>query len=141
MMISTSEGGMIWASVPEAAITPDASAVIAVAQHDGQRDQAHRDHRGGHHAGGGGQHGAHQNHGQSQAAADGAEQLADGVEQVLGHAAALKNQAHQREERNGQQRVVLHDAVDTQRQACISASGNTSSSMPMKAKNRPQAPG
>jgi hypothetical protein len=24
MMISTSEGGMIWASVPEAAITPEA---------------------------------------------------------------------------------------------------------------------
>ena len=82
--------------------------VVAVAQHDRQRDQAHRDHRRGDHAGGGGEHRADQDHGERQAAAHRAEQLADGVEQVLGHAGALEDQAHEGEEGNRQQRLVLH---------------------------------
>jgi hypothetical protein len=38
--------------------------------------------------------------------------LTDRVEQVLGHAGPLQHQAHEREERNRQQRVVVHHAVD-----------------------------
>ena len=91
MTISTSDGGMICASVPEAAMTPEASApVVAVAQHDRQRDQAHRDHRGGDDAGGRGEQRADEDHRIGEAAADRAEQLADGVEQVLGHAAIVR---------------------------------------------------
>ena len=62
------------------------AAVIAVAQHDGQRDQAHGNHRSSNHAGGGSQQRAHKDHGQRQTAADGAEHLADCVKQVLCHA-------------------------------------------------------
>ena len=46
-----------------------------------------------------------------QAAAHRAEQLPDRVEQVLGHAGAFKHQAHEGEERDGEQRVVAHHAV------------------------------
>ena len=98
---------MICASVPDAAMTPAASApVIAVAQHDRQRDQPHRDHRGRDHAGRRGQQRADEHHGIGEAAAHRAEQLADRVEQVLGHAAALEDQPHEGEERHRQQRVV-----------------------------------
>jgi hypothetical protein len=91
-------------------------AVVAVAEHDRQRDQAHRDHRGGHHAGGGGQQGADEDHRVGETAADRAKQLADRVEQVFGHAGALKNEAHEGEEGNGEQGVVAHDAEDAVRQ-------------------------
>jgi hypothetical protein len=47
-----------------------------------------------------------------QAAADRAEQLADGVEQVLRHAGAFQHQSHEGEKRDGQERVVAHHAVD-----------------------------
>ena len=113
MTIRTSEGGMIWASVPEAAITPRGErAVVAVAQHDRQRDQPHRDHRGRDHAGGGGQQRADEDHRIGEAAADRAEQLADRVEQVLGHARSLEDQPHEGEERDREQRVVVHDPED-----------------------------
>src|SRR6218665_1519270 len=49
-------------------------------------------------AGGAGQQCADEDHRQRQAATDGAEQLANGFEQVFGHAAALQDQPHQREE-------------------------------------------
>ena len=88
------------------------AAVVAVAQHDRQRDQAHRDHGGGDHAGGRGKQRADEDHGVGEAAADGAEQLPDGVEQILGHAGAFEHQSHEGEERNRQQRVVVHHAVD-----------------------------
>jgi len=90
--------------------------VVAVAQHDGQRDQAHRDHRRGDHAGGRRQHRTDEHDGVREAAADRAEELADRVEQVLGHAAAFEDQPHEREEGNGEQRLVRHDAEDAQRQ-------------------------
>ncbi|OIQ73259.1 hypothetical protein GALL_451070 [mine drainage metagenome] len=89
--------------------------VIAVAQHDGQRDQSHGNDRRRDHAGGCRQHGTDQHHGDRQSAADGAEQLADGFQQIFGHAAAFQQQAHEGEERDGQQGVVLHDADDAQR--------------------------
>jgi len=92
------------------------TAVVAVAQHDGQRDQPHRDDRSRDHAGRGRQHGAHQHDGDGQAALDRTEELSDGLEQILGHARSLEDQAHQREEGNGQQRVVGDDAEDPLRQ-------------------------
>ena len=117
MTISTSDGGMICASVPEAAMTPVATApVIAVAQHDRQRDQAHGDDRGGDDAGRGGEQRADEDHGVGEAAAHRPEQLADRVEQVLGHAGALEDQPHEGEERDGEQRVVADDAEEAVRQ-------------------------
>jgi hypothetical protein len=91
-------------------------AVVAVAQHDGQRDQAHADDGRSHHAGGGRQQRADQDHRHGQAAAQWAEDLAHGFEQVLGHPGSLQDDAHEGEERNRQQGVVLHDAEHTQRQ-------------------------
>ena len=91
-------------------------AVVAIAQHDGQRDQAHGNDRSSHHARGGGQQRAHQHDRDRQTAAHRAKHLGHGFQQVLGHAAALQDDAHEREERNGQQRVVLHDAEHAQRQ-------------------------
>ena len=88
------------------------AAVVAVAQHDRQRDQAHRNHRGGDDAGGGGEQRADEHDGVGEAAADGAEQLPDGVEQILGHAGSFEHQSHEGEERDRQQRVVVHHAVD-----------------------------
>ena len=44
------------------------------------------------------------------AAAQWAEHLADGLQQIFGHATALQNQAHEREEGHGQQGVVGQDA-------------------------------
>ena len=87
-------------------------AVVAVAQHDRQRDQAHRDHGSGDDAGRRREQGADEHDGIGEAAADGAEQLPDGVEQVLGHAGSLEHQSHEREERDREQRVVVHHAVD-----------------------------
>ena len=87
------------------------AAVVAVAQHDRQRDQAHGNHRGRDHAGGGGEQRADENHRVGEAAADGAEQLPDGVEQVFGHAGSFEHQSHEGEERDRQQRVVAHHAV------------------------------
>ena len=102
---------MICASVPEAAITPRRQPLgIAVAHHHRQRDQAHREHRGGDDAGRRREQRADEHHRVGDAAADRAEQLADGVEQVLGHAAALEDQAHEREERDREQRGIAHDA-------------------------------
>ena len=86
--------------------------VIAVAQHDRQRDQPHGNDRGRNHAGGGREQRADEDHRIGEAAAHGAEQLADGVEQILRHAGAFEHQAHEGEERDRQQRVVAHHAVD-----------------------------
>jgi hypothetical protein len=80
--------------------------VIAIAQHDRQRDQAHGDDRGRDDAGGGRQQRADDDHRIGQAAADRAEQLAHGVQQVLGHAGAFQHDPHEGEEGNGQQGLV-----------------------------------
>ena len=90
--------------------------VIAVAQHDGQRDQPHGNHGGCHHPGGGSQQGTDQNHGNGQATAQRPKDLTHGFKQVLGHARALQNNPHEGEKRDGQQCVVLHDAENPQRQ-------------------------
>jgi len=84
--------------------------VVAVAQHDRQRDEAHRDHARRHDAGGRGEQRADEDHRVGEAAAHRTEHLADRVEQVLGHAAALEDQSHEREERHREQRVVRHHA-------------------------------
>jgi hypothetical protein len=39
---------------------------------------------------------------------DGSEKLADGIQQLLGHAASLQDQTHEREERDRQQCLVRH---------------------------------
>ena len=95
---------------------------VAVAQHHGQRNQAHGNHRSRHHAGGGRQQGADQDHGDGHATAHRAEDLAHGFQQVLGHAGSLQNDAHEGEEGDGQQGVVLHDAEDAQGQ-CLEHGG------------------
>ena len=87
-------------------------AIVAVAQHDGQRDQSHRNHGGGDDARRCRKQGADENDGVGEAAADGAEQLPDGVEQILGHAGSFQHQSHEREEGDREQRVVVHHAVD-----------------------------
>src|SRR5690606_8356098 len=47
-----------------------------------------------------------------EAAAYGAEELPDRVQQVFRHARPLQDDPHEGKERDGQQRVVVHDAVD-----------------------------
>ena len=91
--------------------------VVAVAQHDRERDQPHRDDRGGDDAGRRGEKGADHHHRQSEAAAHGAEELSDRVEQVFRHPGAFQNETHEREERDREQRLVAHDAVDAIRQS------------------------
>ena len=61
------------------------AAVVAVAQHDGQRDQTHRNDGGRNDAGGRGEQGADEYHGIGDTAADAAKKLPDGFEQVFGH--------------------------------------------------------
>ncbi|MCY1224650.1 hypothetical protein D9M72_368170 [compost metagenome] len=80
--------------------------VIAVAQHDRQRDQAHGDDRGGNDTGGGGKQRADEDDRIGKTAADRAEELADGVEQVFGHARFLEHDPHEGKERDGEQCVV-----------------------------------
>ncbi len=85
------------------------AAVIAVAQHDRQRDKPHRDDAGRDHAGRGRQQRAHQHHGIGKPAPDRAEKLANGIQQVLGHAGSLQDDPHEGEEGDGQQGVIRHD--------------------------------
>ena len=86
--------------------------VVAVAQHDRQRNQSHRNHRSRDDARGRREQRTDENHGVGQAATDGPEQLPDGVEQILRHARPLQHEAHERKERDREQRVVVHHAVD-----------------------------
>jgi hypothetical protein len=118
MMISTSDGGNDLRQ--RSGSGNDAGGefgVVAVAQHDRQRDQTHRDHRGGDDAGRRGEQRADEDHRKGQAATQRPEKLADGIEQILGHARSFEDQPHEGEERDGQQRVVVHDAEDAVRQA------------------------
>jgi hypothetical protein len=87
------------------------SPVVAVAQHDRQRDQAHRNHRCRDDAGRRREQRADEDHRIGKAAADRAEYLTDGVEQVFGHAASFEHQSHEGKERNRQQRIVGHYAA------------------------------
>jgi hypothetical protein len=90
--------------------------VVAVAQHDRQRNQAHRDHGSGDHTGGRREQRPDKDHREGETAAQRPEKLSDGVEQVLGHARTFENQPHEGKEGNGQQGVVAHDAEDAVRQ-------------------------
>ena len=83
---------------------------IAVFEHRRHRDDAHGDHRGRDRAGDRAEHRADEDHRVGQAAAHRAEQLADGIEQVLREPAALQDRAHEGEERDRQQQVVRDDA-------------------------------
>ena len=104
MTIRTSDGGTICASVPAAAMVPVATDwIVLVALHDRQRDEAHRDDRRGDNPGRGRQERAHEDHRKGHAAAQRAEQLADGIEQILGHARSLEDESHEREERDREQ--------------------------------------
>jgi hypothetical protein len=48
----------------------------------------------------------------SRAPTNRAEELSDGVEEVLGHAGALEDQPHEREERDREQHFVAHSLVE-----------------------------
>ena len=86
--------------------------VVAVAQHDGQRDQAHCDDRRRNNARRRRQQRADEDDRVGKAAAHGPEQLADGVEEVLGHPRPFQHEAHEGEEGNGEQDLVAHGLVD-----------------------------
>ena len=81
-------------------------AVIAIAQHDRQRDQPHRDHGSGHNTRGRRQQRAHDNHRIGQTTAHGAEELANRVEQIFRHAGAFQHDPHEGEERNREQCLI-----------------------------------
>ena len=102
--MSTRLGGMSWASVPEAAMTPGGHpVVVAVADHGRQRDQAHHDHGGGRHAGGRGQHRADHDDGERQPAPHRAHQAADGGQKTFRLTRLLEDRPHVHEERDGQE--------------------------------------
>ncbi len=90
--------------------------VVAVAEHDGERNQPHRNNRRRHDPGSGGQQGADEDGRKRETAPQGAEQLADGLQQVLGHAAPFEDQAHKGEEGNCQHGFILDNSHDPERQ-------------------------
>src|SRR6185437_13105365 len=49
-------------------------------------------------------------------AAQRAEQLTDGIQEVFSHPGAFEHQPHEGKERDGEQRVVAHHAIDAVRQ-------------------------
>jgi len=59
---------------------------------------------------------ADEDHRESQAATQRSKKLADGVEKILGHSRSLEDQAHEGEEWDRQQGIVVHDAEDAIRQ-------------------------
>ena len=91
--------------------------VITVTQHDRQRDETHRDYRSGDNARRRGQQRADQHDRIGQTAAHRPEELPDGVEQILRHARSLKDEPHERKERDRQQRIIAHDAENALRQS------------------------
>ncbi len=90
--------------------------VVAVAQHDRQRDHAHGDDRGSDRAGDGAENGADEDDRVGKAAWNAAEELAGAFEKVLGQTASLQNRTHEGEEGNGEQQIVGDDAEDAKRQ-------------------------
>jgi hypothetical protein len=88
---------------------------IAVAQHQRQRDHRHGDHRCRHCAGNGAEDRADEDHRIGQSAAHRSEQLPDGIEQIFGKPATVKDRAHEGKERDRQQQRALflrHDGED-----------------------------
>ncbi len=90
--------------------------IIAVAQHDRQRDQAHGDDRGGHRAGDRTEDRADQNDRVGQAAAQATEQLAKPFEQVFRQTTSLQNNAHEGKEGDRQQQFIRDDRIELERQ-------------------------
>ena len=90
--------------------------IIAVAHHDRERDQPHRDHRGGDHSRHRREQGADHDDRIAEAAAHRAEELAHGLEEVLGEPRAFEDHAHEDEEGNGEQNFRAHDAEHALRQ-------------------------
>ncbi len=83
-----------------------------MAQHRRQGHQPHGDDGGADDAGRRGKKRADEEDREAEPAAHGAEQAGAGVDQFLRDARALQHHAHQHEERDGDQHVVGHDAVD-----------------------------
>ena len=110
-------GGMIWPSVPEAQIVPQASRLVVAAPQQGrQREQAERDDGGADDAGGRAHQHADQDDADAHAAAQAAGEMADHVHQVFGELGFLQHHAHEDEQRDGEQRVVGRHAEDARRQ-------------------------
>ncbi len=91
---------------------------VATPEHRRQRQEPHGDDRGADDARRGGEQGADDGDGNSQASGQAAEQHSHGVEQLLGHFGPLKHHAHEHEQGDGDQHVVGHRiAVDARRQS------------------------
>ncbi len=86
--------------------------IVAIAHHHRQRDEAHGDHRGRDRAGDGAEDGADDDHRIAQPAPNAAEELAEAIEQILGEAALFEDDAHEGEERDGEQQLVGDDAIE-----------------------------
>ncbi len=86
--------------------------VVVVLHHHRQRNQRHGNDLTGHGAGNGAQNETDNDHGIADAAAPWAKELAHGVQHVFGQTTLLQYRAHQCEERNGQQQIVVQDGED-----------------------------
>ena len=82
--------------------------VVAISEHDGQRDKPHGNDRCGDRAGNGAQHRAHQNDRIGKPATHTAKELTKALKQILRQTAALEDGPHQREKRNCKQQVIAH---------------------------------
>jgi hypothetical protein len=85
---------------------------VVVAQHRGQRDQAHGDDGRADDAGGRGEQRADEDDRNAKAARHRAEQLRHGHQQVFGDLRALQHDAHEDEQRDGDERVSLDLPID-----------------------------
>jgi hypothetical protein len=83
--------------------------VVAVLQHDRQREDAHRDDRRPDDPGRRREQRAHRDHRDRQAAPQRPEEHAHRLEQLLGQARLLEHDPHEDEERDGHEGVVVHD--------------------------------
>ena len=86
---------------------------VAAAQHGRQGQEPHRHDRRSDYARAGSQQHAHQRDGDTETAAQAAEQTRQRIEELLGNACAFERYPHEDEQRHGNQRFVAHDAEDT----------------------------
>ncbi len=85
---------------------------ILVAHHGGQGNQAHRHDRGADDTRGRREKGANENDRNAQTAGDRTEQLRHGHEQIFSDLGPLQHDAHEHEQRNGDQRISLGLPID-----------------------------